>query len=382
MIQTERAHMRTAALSHEGMSGKNNEDRFAVTSFILGEENPTPVLFAIVADGIGGHRAGEVAAELAVNHITQAVADSDGKNPRKILTNAIQTASAIIANYSNSEKEKQGMGATCACVWITGDRLYTASVGDSRIYLLREGRIQQLTTDHTWIQEALERNVITPDQARSHPNVHVIRRYLGSPEPPEVDFRMRLYKGQGDTLSENNQGTQLHPGDTLLLCSDGLTDLVWTDEIGEIIRSNHSLKAGAQELVDTANKRGGHDNTTVVLIVAPNDLPPPPERKIPLAWIIGGIAAILITIVFASLLAFNMQRAKNEATPTPTATSASTISIPPTRTALLTRKPPQDTPTAGTTATYRPVTVEPSYTPWPTNTPREPAVAPTETPAP
>lgn len=382
MIQTERAHLRTAALSHEGMSGKNNEDRFAVTSFMLGEEDPTPVLFAIVADGIGGHRAGEVAAELAVNHITQAVADSDGKNPRKILTNAIQTASAIIANYSNSEIEKQGMGATCACVWITGDRLYTASVGDSRIYLGREGRIQQLTTDHTWIQEALERNVITPDQARSHPNVHVIRRYLGSPEPPDVDFRMRLYKGQGDTLSENNQGTQLHPGDTLLLCSDGLTDLVWADEIGEIIRSNHSLKAVAQELVDTANKRGGHDNATVVLIAAPNDLPPPPERKIPLAWIIGGIAAILITIVFASLLAFNLLRAKNEATPTPTATSASTISIPPTRTALLTQETPQDTPITGTTATYRPVTVEPSYTPWPTNTPRKPAVAPTETPAP
>ena len=384
MIQTERAHMLTAALSHEGMRGKNNEDRFAVTSFILGDDNPTPVLFAIVADGIGGHRAGEVAAELAVNHITQAVAESDGKNPRKILKNAIQAASTIIADYSNSEKEKQGMGSTCACVWITSDRLYTAYVGDSRIYLLREERIQQLTVDHTWIQKALERNIITPDQARGHPNVHVIRRYLGSPEPPEVDFRLRLYDSQGDMLSENNQGTQLLPDDILLICSDGLTDLVWNDEIAEIIRSKNTLKAAAQKLVDTANKRGGHDNTTVVLISMPNHFSPP-ERKIPLSWIIGGLAAFLLVLVSASFLAINLLRSRIEATPTPTSTSAPasapTTGSPPTQTATLTRSP-QDTPTVQSTATYRPVTIEPSYTPWPTNTARAPAVVPTETSSP
>ncbi len=380
MIQTERAHMLTAALSHEGMRGKNNEDRFAVASFILGEENPTPVLFAIVADGIGGHRAGEVAAELAVNHITQAVAESDGKNPRKILKNAIQTASTIIGDYSSSEKEKQGMGATCACVWITSDRLYTAYVGDSRIYLLREGHIQQLTVDHTWIQEAIERNIITPDQARGHPNVHVIRRYLGSPEPPDVDFRLRLYDSQGDVLSENNQGTQLHPDDILLICSDGLTDLVWNDEIAEIIRSKNTLKAAAQKLVDTANKRGGHDNITVVLVSVPKHFTPP-ERKIPLPWIIGGFAAFLLFLVTASFLTINLLRSRIEATPTPTSTSAPSISVPAARTATPTRSP-RNTSTVQPTATYHPVTIEPSYTPWPTNTARGPAVVPTETPAP
>ena len=380
MIRTERAHMLTAALSHEGMSGKNNEDRYAVTSFVLGEEDPTPVLFAVVADGIGGHRAGEVAAELAVNYITTAVAESDGKHPRKILKDAIQATSTIIANYSDSEEAKQGMGSTCACVWITGDRLYTAYVGDSRIYLLREGRIQQLTVDHTWVQEAIERKIITPEQARGHPNVHVIRRYLGSPEPPEVDFRLRLYDSEGDALSENNQGTQLHPDDVLLLCSDGLTDLVWNDEIAEIIRSKDTLKAGVQELVDTANNRGGYDNTTVVLISVPKDLPELPHRKIPLPWIIGGIVFLLLSLVFASFLAINLLRAVNEATPTPTLTSIPATSTPlarATRTARMTRTP-QDTPTVvQTTATYRPVTIEPSYTPWPTNT-----TAPTVTPTP
>jgi len=373
MKQTEHAHLLTAALSHEGMSGKNNEDRFAVTSFVSGEENPVPVLLAIVADGIGGHRAGEVAAELAVNHITHAVAESDGKHPRKILKNAIQTASTIIADYANSEVEKNGMGATCACVWVAGDRLFTAYVGDSRIYLLREGRIQQLTTDHTWIQEALEKNIITPEQARDHPNAHVIRRYLGSEEPPEVDFRLRLHDSEGDALAENNQGTQLQPKDILLICSDGLTDLVWNDEIAGIIRSKDSLKDAAQELVDTANERGGHDNTTVVLIAAPKDLTALPKKKISLSppWIIGGIAAFLACFVFVCVLGINLLRSRIGATPTPTLTSTIRPTLTQTQTMTLTMtmvQPLQDTPTVPGTATYRPVTIEPSYTPWPTNT--------------
>ena len=372
MIQTERAHLLTAALSHAGMTGKNNEDRYAVTSFVLGEEDPTPVVFAIVADGIGGHRAGEVAAELAVDHITQAVAESDAKNPRKILKNAIQSASAIIAGFADSEEEKHGMGATCACVWITGDRLYTACVGDSRIYLLREGRIQQLTTDHTWIQEAIEKNIITPEQARDHPNVHVIRRYLGSSEPPDVDFRLRLYDSEGDALAESNQGTQLRPNDTLLICSDGLTDLVWNDEIAEIIRSKNSLKAAAQALVDTANKRGGHDNTTVVLIAAPKDLKETPRNGISLTWIIGGIAALLLCLVFASVLTINLLRSRISITPTPSNTPLPTLTL---------TQLPRETPTVRPTATHRPVTVEPSYTPWPTNT-VNPAVVGTDTPTP
>ena len=290
MIRTDRAHLNVATQTHAGMTGKNNEDRYAVTSYQLSESDPTPVLFAVVADGIGGHRAGEVAAELAVDHITQVIAESDASRPRKTLEKAIQEASDAIADHASSNPEQQGMGATCACVWVIGDQIYTASVGDSRIYLLRGGRIQQLTTDHTWIQEALEKNIITPEYARDHPNIHVIRRYLGSPEPPEVDFRMRLYDSEADTLAEGNQGMPLFPGDTLLLCSDGLTDLVWNDEIGEIIRTKGNLKAVAQGLVDTANQRGGHDNITVVLISVPRDMKWKPVKKRNwLPWIIGGI---------------------------------------------------------------------------------------------
>jgi protein phosphatase len=372
MIRTERAHLNVATQTHAGMTGKNNEDRYAITSYQLDESDTTPVLFAVVADGIGGHRAGEVAAELAVDHITQVVAESDAHHPKMILEKAIQAASASIAEHASSAPEQEGMGSTCACIWIIGNQLYTASVGDSRIYLLREGRIQQLTTDHTWVQEALEKNVITPEYARDHPNIHVIRRYLGSPEPPEVDFRLRLYDSETNALAEGNQGMPLYPGDTLLICSDGLTDLVWNDEIGEIIRTKGNLKSAAQGLVDTANQRGGHDNTTVVLVSVPRDIKWAPVKKRNwLPWIIGGILILFFLIAFASVLAINLLRSPREITPTPTliastpfsATSIPIITTIATQTDTVATSAPSDTAPAPTQLTQGP-----TYTPWPTNT--------------
>ena len=363
MIRIDRSHLNVAAHTHAGMSGKNNEDRFAVTSFQLEEEDPKPVLLAVVADGIGGHRAGEVAAGLAVDHITQAIAESDMRRPKKILERAIHEASEAIAEHASASEEQKGMGATCACILVIDDKLYTATVGDSRIYLLREGRIQQLTTDHTWVQEAVERNILTPEQARDHPNVHVIRRYLGSPNPPEVDFRLRLYDSEADALAEGNQGMLLRPGDTFLICSDGLTDLVWNDEIAEIIRSRSNLKAAAQELINTANERGGHDNITVVLIAAPRDLKTntAPRKKNWLPWVIGGGIALLLLLVFAAVLTINLLRVNVLATSTPTLTASPVPAA--TQTETMTASPvPTETRTAA------PTSVEPTYTPWPTNT--------------
>lgn len=141
MIRTTRAHFNVDAQTHPGMTGKNNEDRYAVASFVLDKKDRTPVLFAVLADGIGGHRAGEVAAELAVNHIMQAVAHSDGRHIRDTIEEAVIEASDAIAAHSQSNTNLKGMGATCAVAWIVGDRLHTAYVGDSRIYLLRGGRI-------------------------------------------------------------------------------------------------------------------------------------------------------------------------------------------------------------------------------------------------
>src|SRR5512138_2675154 len=278
MNRTQQSHLKVAAMSHAGMSGKNNEDRYAVTSYML--EGQKPVLFAVVSDGIGGHRAGEVAAELAVNYIVESVSQSNGKNPIQIMEAAIHSASQAIAARSASSDEQHGMGATCACVWLEGQRLYIAYVGDSRIYLIRDGSIQRLTIDHTWVQEALERGIITADQARDHPNVHVIRRHLGSVELPDVDFRLRMRGNEDTQQAQDNQGTILKGGDILLMCTDGLTDMVWDDEILRLVISRNSLKSAAEDLIEQANERGGHDNITVLLIGIPRgEITEPRDKK-------------------------------------------------------------------------------------------------------
>jgi PPM family protein phosphatase len=269
MIRTTLPHVHVAALSHAGMSGKNNEDRYAISSFHVNSDDPRPAVFAVVADGIGGHVAGEIAAELAVNYIMAGIAESNARKPVKIMENAIQNASQSISSHSASNEEENGMGATCACVWIIEDRLYTAYVGDTRIYLLRGKYIQRLTIDHTWVQEAFEKGIITADQMHDHPNQHVIRRYLGGLRLPDVDFRLRIDNAESDEESVNNQGFHLEPGDTVLICSDGLTDLVWDDEIQRVIRSKRDMNSAASALIDLANERGGHDNITVVLLSTP-----------------------------------------------------------------------------------------------------------------
>jgi PPM family protein phosphatase len=363
MIRTQRAHLNVEAQSHPGMTGKNNEDRYAVASFVQDADNQVPVLFAVLADGIGGHRAGEVAAELAVNHIMQVIAKSDGLDTRSIIVDAVTEASDAIASHSASNENLKGMGATCAIAWIMGDRMHTAYVGDSRIYLMRGGRIQQLTVDHSWVQEAIEKGVITPEMARDHPNVHVIRRYLGSPEPPDPDFRMKLFDSEDDQQAEKNQGLQILPDDVILLCSDGLTDLVWNDEILEIIRMKSNLKEAARALIDLANSRGGHDNITIVLISVPADFKLVVKKKGKkidwLPWIIGGVAGLILTLLAVSILTFGLFR-QNTITPTLTATPMTLLTTTPT--ASITPLP------TVTIAPTRPLPVAPTYTPWPTNT--------------
>jgi len=271
MIRTQRPHLGVATCTHPGLSGKINEDRLIVAAFrgASGE----PVLFAVIADGIGGHRAGEIAAEVTVERILQEVSESDGLEPLQIMEAAIHAASQAIAGSSASHADHAGMGSTCACAWVEGRRLYTTHVGDSRIYLVRDGQIHRTTVDHTWIQEALEKGIITREEAHDHPNVHVLRRHLGSVELPEVDRRLQLNGHENDEEAVMNQGIHLKPGDFLLLCTDGLTDMVWDDEILRLITTRNALKSAAEDLIDRANERGGHDNATVVLIGVPELAP-------------------------------------------------------------------------------------------------------------
>jgi protein phosphatase len=403
MIPAERAHVHVAAQTHPGMSGKNNEDRFAVTALRIDGERPLPVVLAVVSDGIGGHRAGEVAAETAVETISRVVAASDGTRPVETLHQAVQQASQAILEQSQEDLGKHGMGATCACALIIDNRLFIASVGDSRIFLLRGERIRQLSIDHTWIQEALDAGMLTPEQAKGHPNAHVIRRYLGSPQPVEPDLRLRLTDDEDDVQRMANQGMPLEPCDQIILCSDGLTDLVSPEEIRDTLKNNDQQKA-LQILTEMANQRGGHDNITIVALQYPTTMlettptvPRPQARRAPrlaLSWtscLTVLIGAVLLTAVLAGgylfLTGASLLGDDPTATPTisptltvtsrtPTATRRATASTTPAPTGSIwvtvtpngasTSAPTgASTPGTGTGTVSPPATI----TPWRTNTP-------------
>jgi len=268
VIPAEQAHLLFAATSDPGMSGKNNEDRYAVSAFHTNTGISLPSVFAAVADGIGGHRAGEIAAELAVEIISKTVRAGNADHPIQTLEQAVISASREIYSQSEMDFSRKGMGATCACCWVIGDQLYTVCVGDTRIYLIRGGTIRQLSTDHTWIQEAIDHGALSPEQAQGHPNAHVIRRYLGSRQPVVPDFRLRLRPKEGDSQARANQGMRLLPGDQLILCSDGLTDLVVDSEILSSFNTLGQQQA-IDQLVNLANQRGGHDNITIVSLQMP-----------------------------------------------------------------------------------------------------------------
>jgi serine/threonine protein phosphatase PrpC len=310
MIRTTHAPFHIAAVTHPGTAGRPNEDRFAVSSNQVSQADPTQSVFAIISDGIGGHKAGEMAAEMAVEDISHMVAQSDARQPLQILDNAIQVTSEAIAFKAKDDSQRLGMGTTCACAWVIGNRLYTASVGDSRIYLLRNGGLTQLTVDHTWVQEAMDKGLLKPQDAHKHPNVHVIRRYLGSPKTPQADIRMRLAKGESDTQSRSNQGLRLLPGDLLLLCTDGLTDVVEDAEIEPAVHGLE-LQAAVQALVDLACSHAGKDNITVVMMLIPwqelqtkKDVPlkiiiKKKKKRRPWLWVLIGLGLVLLALAVA-----------------------------------------------------------------------------------
>jgi len=383
VTNNERAHLYVAANTHPGMKGKNNEDRYAISAHRLGSKKNIPAVLAIVCDGIGGHRAGEVAAEIAVETISKTVVVGDPAQPLATLRKAIQDASEAVRVQSDSNSERRGMGATCVCVWAIGDRMYTASVGDSRLYLVRDDQIRQLTTDHTWIQEAIEYGALTPEQARGHPNAHVIRRYLGSKTPTEPDFRLRLHPDETDEQAEANQGMHLKSDDILLLCSDGLTDLVEDQEIKTILQGS-DRETAVQNLIDLANERGGHDNITVVTLTAPASLAasPPviapkeglsfPSRRLTVGCVIAVVLMTFLAVTAAGLYWYYTDGRLGRAdTATPGTTSLPGIQS--TLKATLLANTPTTMPlveTAIPSASPDP-NIGPqaaTYTPWPTHT--------------
>ena len=210
-------------------------------------------VFAVVCDGMGGANAGNVASELAVRHISEYVIRSyrdgmDMTDTEKTLKNAIVSANISLYDKAVNNAELAGMGTTAVAAFVKDGTAVIAHVGDSRIYLVN-GEIKQLTRDHSVVQSLIESGKITPEDAKVHPRKNVITRALGAEENVAVD---------SDCLNLSN-------GDTLLLCSDGLTNFLDDKDILKVFQNN-DISAVAERLVETANENGGGDNITVVTV--------------------------------------------------------------------------------------------------------------------
>ncbi|MFN2189145.1 MAG: PP2C family protein-serine/threonine phosphatase [Candidatus Promineifilaceae bacterium] len=272
---TDLTELNIAKGSHEGMSGKANEDSMGVFAFKSNERQK--LVLGVVADGVGGQIAGEVASRVALETVEayfKSLPRIDNINNH--LEEAILAANKAVFQESQDNPEYRGMSTTMAITAFIDDHLFTAHVGDSRIYLYRDGRLKQISIDHTWAQEAIEAGLLTPAQAKKHPNRNVIRRHLGGSPEVEVDHRLALEPGQSAVAARANQGMVVREGDTLLICSDGLTDMITDQAVVESLYDHYfDLDAAVSELIDKANKAGGKDNITVVILQVPPAGPPP-----------------------------------------------------------------------------------------------------------
>lgn len=234
--------MRVGSLTDIGRIRNNNEDA-------LGVDLDRGVF--VVADGMGGHNAGEVASKQAVEVIINAMIEREvGESAADALRRSVATANAQIAAASQSDHSLKGMGTTVVAALVENGHFTIAHVGDSRAYLVRDGRIRQLTEDHSMVAELVKTGVISPEAAETHPYRSAISRSLGQ-------FR----EVETDTLD-----LEWLPGDWVLLCTDGLTRFVKPDEILDRIQAGGDPQEVCRHLVDYANERGGRDNITVVLI--------------------------------------------------------------------------------------------------------------------
>lgn len=253
-----------ASGTHEGMTGKNNEDAYQFAAWQTGDRH---LYLGVVADGVGGQTAGELASQIVVESM---VAYFDqlpemslaGRNMLNHLLTAIHDANTAVYNRAQTDKEVQGMAATIVVAAIFNGRLYTSHVGDSRIYFWRDEQLHQITQDHSWVQEAVEAGLITAEQARTHPNRNIIRRSLGTASETDVD--QNPLSPEAFLLK---QGMALQKGDTLLLCSDGLSDMIDDEAIATTLRQHgEDLNTAVDDLIQQANDAGGRDNITVMLL--------------------------------------------------------------------------------------------------------------------
>lgn len=240
-----------ANLTDAGCERENNEDYFAYCEPETDQEFFRKGRLAIVADGMGGEEGGEIASRLATETIRREYLNSSESNPLDSLVQSFQAAHYNISNVARQRPEVRSMGTTCTAVAINNGFAYFAHVGDSRLYLIRDSSILQLTHDHTAINRLLEDGVITPEEAQNHPQRHVLTAALGAKHEVQADIAQAPIP--------------LELGDVLLLCTDGLWGLVSDSEILSVVRTRTPRDA-CKQLVQMAKDRGGPDNITIQIL--------------------------------------------------------------------------------------------------------------------
>jgi serine/threonine protein phosphatase PrpC len=230
----------------QGRVRSNNEDNGAVIHLTATD------VFTVLADGMGGHRSGDVASKMAVDFLTNHFHTYIQENPevKDALQRLLEDANNEIFTYSNENPECQGMGTTVIAIRVDQDQFVIAHVGDSRCYHIKGDTIEQITEDHTLVNELVKSGQITREEAEIHPRKNVIMRSVGTDPTIEVD------------LAEHGWSE----GDYLLLCSDGLSDKVKSAKMLDVINGKGSLEDKTTELIQAANEAGGEDNITIILV--------------------------------------------------------------------------------------------------------------------
>lgn len=221
----------------------------------------------IVADGMGGHAAGEVASEMAVRIISKELGSLRGLTDETVgerIRVAIRAANEAIFDRTLAEHDKRGMGTTVTTLTLLPRRYLIGQVGDSRAYLLRDGKFLQLTKDHSYVQEQVDAGLLTPEQARVHPYSNVITRCVGASNEVVAD----VYFGS------------LRPGDVLLLASDGLTGMLEDEQLNKILTSDGAPQTWVDRMITEANRRGGLDNITAIIVKIEAADPPTDEHPV------------------------------------------------------------------------------------------------------
>ena len=237
--------MNSFGKTDKGKKRSNNQDSIFVSDTPVG---PLPNLY-IVADGMGGHAAGDYASRYAISVVTDFIRKSTIRSPISLLKRAFVYASNELYKEAEKDKDKFGMGTTMVAAVIMNKTLYVANIGDSRLYTIGD-EINQLTMDHSLVEELIRSGQLDRNKGRNHPERNIITRAMGSREEAMPDFFE----------------VDLKDGDRILLCSDGLSNMVEDDEIRDIVMDNADLDNAVSALIRKANYYGGNDNISVIII--------------------------------------------------------------------------------------------------------------------